>query len=191
MKTALSLNFPGFIQYNSNYVLVNQQLDNSLFSDKNLSFLKLFYTPNILKKCNKTGVVYFSHKKDLNSFFNLINKWLVCFNTLQIVGFELWGLGLTLMPLESWWKTGRIWVFKLGFSHRVFFVEPYNLRIVWQHRLSDFRRRKFFMISNDLMVLRTLAYILKHLQTLNLYKFRGFKFINENVSIKTGKVNRV
>jgi len=191
MKTALSLKFPGSIQISTNFVVVNQELSQCTKVGSPVNFLKFFYTPNVFKVLGRSQQIYVSRLNRLDSFFNLLNRWNICFTQLQTLGFELWGLGLTLMPLESWWKTGRIWVFKVGFSHRIFLVEPYNLRIVWQHRLSDFRRRKFFAISNDLVLLRSVGYILRHLQSLNLYKFRGFKFSNEKVAIKTGKSNRV
>lgn len=183
MKTAISIKNVGSIQLNSKYFLIEQKFINN-------NFLKVFYLPNLFSYYADKDFIYFSHKNKVDSFISILNRWLYCFNTLQIISFELWGLGLSLMPLESWWKTGRIWVFKVGFSHRIFVKEPYNLRIVWQHRLSDFRRRKFFMMSSDLMMLKSLAFVLKHLQTLNLYKFRGFKFSNEKVAIKLGKVTR-
>lgn len=81
--------------------------------------------------------------------------------------------------------------FKMGLSHRVGFFEPLFMRLLEQRKLSDFRRKRFLFLSNDIASLKQWSLIIRHLKGLNIYKFRGMKFMREDIDLKIGKVGRL
>lgn len=84
----------------------------------------------------------------------------------------------------------RKFSFKVGLSHRIGLFEPFFLRVLDQHKLSDFRRKRFLLIATERIPLKNLSLFLRYFKGLNEYKFRGMKFMREDITIKVGKVGR-
>ena len=102
---------------------------------------------------------------------------------------ELWGLGLRFFPLKrrKWKHRSRTFIFRIGLSHKILIKEPFDLRFLKLKRRCDFRRRRFYFISNNTNLLRHLTLFLRYIKALNFYKFRGFKFQKEDIKIRIGK----
>lgn len=99
------------------------------------------------------------------------------------------GLRFTFFSFKKrkWKHRSRTFIFRIGLSHKILIKEPFDLRFLKLKRRCDFRRRRFYFISNNMNLLRHLTLFLRYIKALNFYKFRGFKFQKEEIKIRIGK----
>lgn len=160
------------------------------FSFNNLKFN--FFSKFINFRINfLTGYFFFNinNYKILYFILKLIWSYWIFKLNYKIIRMELWGLGLRFLPWKKrkWKHNSRLFIFRIGLSHRVMLKEFYDLRILKLKKRSDFRRRNFFFISNNRFLLRYITLNIRLMKQLNFYKYRGFKFSNEEIAIRLGK----
>lgn len=212
MKTGLCFPFPGFLIFSKKFILMVQCPTQPFWL--NLFLWNIYPTTfNPTETLNHYGKYPIKSLKQLALFFRQIKEWLVPFKYFKVVKFELWGLGLKFKPkkllyIKTFLKREsthifhgikpkpiklmyRYWRFKIGLSHALCLFELPGFRFIYQKKSSDFRRRIFFAICNEIKPLIMYSMLLRNAKGINVYKYRGIKYSSETVKMKIGKAVRL
>jgi ribosomal protein L6P/L9E len=105
---------------------------------------------------------------------NIIEVSIILYQKLKFIG-----IGYRVLDLENF--SNKLLLFKLGFSHLLYFKIPKNIKTFCLKSI------KLFLSSNSFCFLTQIASLIKSYKKPEPYKGKGILYENEKIQIKEGK----
>lgn len=173
------------VKNNINFVVIPNYINVYYFKSKNIL---------ILQSVNKTCTVdtygfcliflrnklFISKLKLFDTTFNIkIRFYILEIESKISLKIKLFGLGYKIFEIPSF--NSKILLFKLGFSHLIYYKIADNIQI------SVVKSLQLYINSYSFYTAMFYLAIIKHFKKPDSYKGKGFVGVNENLKLKPGK----
>jgi hypothetical protein len=138
--------------------------------------LTLFLNDNFIIQKNYKILNNYQNILDRN-FYNYFIKFMNIGNFF-FVQYRIYGLGFRLKKSSLYGL--KVLRFEIGFGHFIYYFLPNNIKCFK-------RKRRFFIFSDNLYLLRQIKKHIDSFKPLNSYKIRGLKDLKYNIKLKKGK----